>query len=150
MKNSPPPLPAEQDDTEVESALPVRLRQERERLGINARQMAEIGGVSRASQSLYEAGTRVPDTRYLMAAAQHGVDVHFLVTGERAAALAERNFDWVLHDAIFTAVEEWLAAERLELPAAKKMQVLKILYEYMHERNGFDHARMVELLRVAA
>lgn len=66
-----------------------RLRTERVRLGLKQEDFAEavkrLGakGVTRQSQSLYEAGRRVPDAHYLQAVASLGVDVQYVVTGRR-------------------------------------------------------------------
>lgn len=60
-----------------------RLREERERLGMNQEQFAEIGGAARKSQMRYESGERSPDAEYLVALARSGVDVHYIITGKR-------------------------------------------------------------------
>lgn len=46
----------------------------------------EACGVGKASQINYETEKRSPDSGYLMAAANIGVDVQYLLTGERSAA----------------------------------------------------------------
>lgn len=61
----------------------VRLRQERERLGKTQADMGSVAGVTRQTQSNYESGERAPDVSYLAAIAQIGVDVQYVVTGER-------------------------------------------------------------------
>lgn len=66
-----------------------RLRAERDRLGLKQEDFAQAvkhqgaKGVTRQSQSLYEAGKRVPDAYYLQAVASLGVDVQYVVTGRR-------------------------------------------------------------------
>lgn len=47
--------------------------------------MASIGGVQRGAQNRYESGERTPDADYLMAVAQAGVDVSFVLTGKPSA-----------------------------------------------------------------
>lgn len=69
-----------------------RLREERQRLGFS---QAVFGGlVERASKSQerYETGQRSPSADYLMAAAEHGVDVTYLLTGVRAGASPVSEF----------------------------------------------------------
>ena len=64
-----------------------RLRQERERLGLNQQELALVGGVTRKTQYSYEAGVRQPDTAYLARVAARGVDIAWVVKGEvRGAA----------------------------------------------------------------
>lgn len=60
-----------------------RLREERKRLGMNQTEFAKAVGVHLNSQSRYEKGERAPDTAYLAAIAQIGVDMRFLLAGER-------------------------------------------------------------------
>lgn len=63
----------------------VRLKEERERLGLNQAEFAEACGVKRVAQGNYEKDARSPDATYLVAAAQLGVDVNYLITGVRIA-----------------------------------------------------------------
>lgn len=60
-----------------------RLREERERLGFSQTDLAALAGASKNSQYNYEKGERSPDTAYLVAVAARGVDVLYVVTGER-------------------------------------------------------------------
>lgn len=60
-----------------------RLREERSRLGISQTAFGEIAGVTKKTQSLYESGERAPDARYLEKVATVGVDVQYVITGER-------------------------------------------------------------------
>lgn len=60
-----------------------RLREERDRLGLNQEELGLIGGVNRNTQGKYEKGERSPDTKYLEAIAAAGVDILYLVTGRR-------------------------------------------------------------------
>jgi transcriptional regulator with XRE-family HTH domain len=63
-----------------------RLREERKRLGLNQTDFAACGGVKRDAQQNYENGSRRPDSAYLEAIALQGVDVRYLLTGERNAS----------------------------------------------------------------
>ena len=62
-----------------------RLREERERLGLNQVEFGSIGGVKKLAQINYEKGVRFPDARYLAAVAERGVDVLYVLTGRRSA-----------------------------------------------------------------
>ena len=68
-----------------------RLREERERLGLNQADFAAIGGSTRKTQYNYEAGERAPDGGFLAAIAAVGVDVLYILTGNRANHAAEQN-----------------------------------------------------------
>ena len=52
-----------------------RLRTERISRGLTQEQFAELGGVKRVSQHLYEQGSRSPDVNYLLRLASHGVQI---------------------------------------------------------------------------
>lgn len=64
----------------------VRLKEERERLGMTQTAFAERTGVQKNTQLNYEKGARSPDVSYLSRAAAAGADVQYIVTGQRAAA----------------------------------------------------------------
>lgn len=61
-----------------------RLREERERLGLNQTELGARGGVSRKTQFNYESGERLPDAAYLAKVMDAGVDVLYVVTGNRS------------------------------------------------------------------
>lgn len=60
-----------------------RLKEERVRLGFNQAEFAAFGGVAKTSQFNYEKGDRSPDADYLAAVSAKGVDILYVVTGER-------------------------------------------------------------------
>lgn len=60
-----------------------RLKEERERLGLNQTDFAAMAGASKNTQYNYEKGERSPDANYLAAAAAQGVDVLYVITGTR-------------------------------------------------------------------
>ena len=60
-----------------------RLRGERVRLGFNQADFAAIAGVAKTSQFNYEKGDRSPDAAYLAAVSEKGVDILYVVIGQR-------------------------------------------------------------------
>lgn len=62
-----------------------RLKEERKRLGLKGGQLAQLGGVSAVSQSCYEKGKQLPGATYLAAIAAAGVDVQYILTGQRSS-----------------------------------------------------------------
>lgn len=60
-----------------------RLREERQRLSLNQEELANYGGVKRGAQINYEKDERVPDANYMSSIANIGVDIHYVLTGER-------------------------------------------------------------------
>ena len=66
-----------------------RLKEERVRLGFNQADFAAFAGVAKTSQFNYEKGERSPDAAYLAAVAEKGVDVLYVVSGERKPTPAD-------------------------------------------------------------
>lgn len=66
-----------------------RLKEERQRLGLNQSDFAALAGVAKNSQLNYEKGERSPDAEYLAAIAEKGVDVLYVVAGRRTPAAAD-------------------------------------------------------------
>ncbi|MFC3944124.1 helix-turn-helix domain-containing protein [Pseudomonas gingeri] len=66
-----------------------RLRQERERLGLSQKAFGEIGGVEANAQGKYESGDRAPKADYLSRVAERGVDVLYVLTGNRTPTLVD-------------------------------------------------------------
>lgn len=63
-----------------------RLKEERERMGMTQEKFSSACGVRRRAQSTYETGDRSPDSLYLAAASRIGVDVGYVLTGQRQGA----------------------------------------------------------------
>lgn len=84
-----------------------RLREERERLGLNQTEFGLLLGVSRGTQKNYELGANSLDLRYVAALEENGVDAAFVLTGRRATPLGQ----------LYTAVEEELILLFRGLPA---------------------------------
>ncbi|GLO54789.1 transcriptional regulator [Pseudomonas putida] len=62
-----------------------RLKEERSRLGLSQTDLGAAGGVGKTTQINYEKGTGSPDAKYLAAVEPLGIDVLYVVTGERKA-----------------------------------------------------------------
>jgi transcriptional regulator with XRE-family HTH domain len=60
-----------------------RLKEERRRVGANQTAFAALGGATLDSQSRYENGKNQPAAEYLAGLAHNGVDVLYLLTGQR-------------------------------------------------------------------
>ena len=60
-----------------------RLKSERKRLALTQTEMGELAGIAKTTQLNYEKGERHPDSVYLAAIAAAGVDVLYVLTGNR-------------------------------------------------------------------
>lgn len=79
-----------------------RLRIERERLGLNQTQMAELFGKHKNTQMKYESNEQSPTAATLATLAEKGVDLHFLFYGSYCEAAAKGNTQAMLN--IFNAL----------------------------------------------
>ncbi|AKP32135.1 transcriptional regulator [Yersinia aleksiciae] len=64
----------------------LRLREERERLGLSQVAMGDIGGVKKLTQLKYEKGESCPDAFYLASLSKFGLDVQYVVIGVRSVS----------------------------------------------------------------
>jgi len=68
-----------------------RLLEERQRLGLSQTGLAEQADVTKFTQLKYEKGESSPNTDYLHSVAAIGVDVVYVLTGDRAMARVEEG-----------------------------------------------------------
>ncbi|NWC92682.1 MULTISPECIES: helix-turn-helix domain-containing protein [unclassified Pseudomonas] len=68
----------------MDDRLGARLKEERKVLGLSQQDFGAIGGVAANAQVHYESGARKPKSDYLIAIRRKGVDVLYVLTGERA------------------------------------------------------------------
>lgn len=61
-----------------------RIREERERIKLGVAEFAAGVGVTDRSQRNYESGQRTPDAEYLIKADALGVDIDYVLTGNRS------------------------------------------------------------------
>jgi transcriptional regulator with XRE-family HTH domain len=80
-----------------------RLKLERQRIGLGQAEFGAKAGVSKTSQFNYESGERMPDAAYLAAAYTMGVDVLYVVTGQRSPGNDDSFVVVPRHDATASA-----------------------------------------------
>ena len=73
----------------------IRLREERESLGLNQTEFAKLADHGRSVQAGYEQGKNVPGGAYLAALANVGVDVYYILTGRRMPKAVDLTNDEV-------------------------------------------------------
>lgn len=108
-----------------------RLKEERERLSLSQEAFAQLGGVKRVSQYLYEQEERFPDVKYLEALSVSGVDVRYLVLGERSVVRevgSRLEFPTQLLSDIYRVVDEFARNEMGEpLPLEERLRLFHFL-----------------------
>ncbi|HCT6817137.1 TPA: helix-turn-helix transcriptional regulator [Morganella morganii] len=68
------------------STIGIRLKTERERLGLNQTDFAKLAGYSRSAQASYERDEKTPGGEYLQKIAEHGCDILYILTGQLTEA----------------------------------------------------------------
>ncbi|MRS99495.1 helix-turn-helix domain-containing protein [Ralstonia pickettii] len=117
-------------------AIAERLREERKRLGLTQERFGAEGGVGKLAQLNYEKGQRSPDAAYLAAIALAGVDVSYVLTGERVATAmtpdeaallaAYRDLDAQGRAGVLALIggHSGVASEQQPVKAGKRSQVI--------------------------
>ena len=91
-----------------------RLKNERQRLGMNQDDFAAVGGVKKRAQISYEKEERSPDAAYLAALLEIGVDIWYVLSGQ-------------ISNMTLTSEETKLLGEYRELDVRDKANMLGIL-----------------------
>jgi transcriptional regulator with XRE-family HTH domain len=98
-----------------------RIREERLSLRLTQEAFARQLGVHRKTQGNYESGAREPDAAYLAAASKAGVDIGYVLRGERASGT---------HQSLLHLVSVIFDALLLATPYKKEFdQVCRLAYE---------------------
>lgn len=95
-----------------------RLQHERKKIGLSQEEFATLAGVKKRAQQNYEKGERKPDTEYLEALHEAGVDVAYLITGEPNQAALPPSL---------AADEQLLLDTYRTLPIARRREMLTTL-----------------------
>jgi len=128
-----------------------RLKEERKRLNLAQVALAEIGGVQRLAQANYENGKRMPDAGYLAAVARAGVDVQYVITGQRAITAEQLAADLKRLSDAWETLELALEATGRTLQPAKKRKAADALFNASKTEMAMDKEKLTELvLQLAA
>lgn len=89
------------------TALGSRIRAERLELRLNQIEFGKLAGISETSQTAYEKGKTAPPVSYLLRLAEHGVDIGYVLTGQRRDGSLSRE-----HELLFELFGKLSARER--------------------------------------
>ncbi len=112
----------------------VRLREERESLGLSQTAFGALGSASKPSQVRYERGDRNPDATYLAAISEAGVDVLYVLTGRREPAHYQQDQSLVSSGSLeraITSVEQGLKENNRELPPEKYAKLIMAVVDFL-------------------
>lgn len=117
-------------------SLGARLKAERQRLGMSQTGIAKIGGVGKTTQINYETGRSNPDTAYLQAVAAAGVDVNYVLTGEKSGI--GNTVDVQQFEVIGRALDHMLSESNRKLSTQGLVMVAALVYNYLQEEAEAD------------
>ncbi|PLY12619.1 MAG: XRE family transcriptional regulator [Sedimenticola sp.] len=130
----------------TETDIGSRLKEERLRIGLSQPAFAEIGGVKKLTQIAYEQGRRSPDANYLAAVFKLGVDVCYVLSGERIARKAG-YMDKEVIAIVARVIYQWLQSTKREITPQLLADVFTILYDgavsELDEQHMIDQIRAV-------
>jgi transcriptional regulator with XRE-family HTH domain len=98
-----------------------RLREERNRLGLNQTDFAGLGMVKKGAQIKYESGERMPDALYLSAIAAAGADVNYILTGQRSLVICENSAGYKLSPEQKVLLDNYANCSQEDKEAIKRM-----------------------------
>jgi len=128
-----------------------RLADERRRLGRSQDDFAQIIEIGRSGYAAIE-GDRAPldVARLVTLGERSGVDVMYVLSGERASLAAGQLLDWPLVEGILTGIHRWAAAHNITVPPEKQMLLLKLLYQKLASKGCVDKQSLEDALRLVA
>lgn len=125
-----------------------RLKEERQKLKLTQQSFGGIGGVGKTTQVLYETGARVPDANYLIAIAEAGVDIHYVLLGVRLSEASAIDLDEDILGQILEAIEIWSSTRKVPADPALKAKLAHLFYRQFKKDKNVDHHLITEHLRL--
>lgn len=126
-----------------------RLKEERNRLGLNQTDFAALAGVGKTTQINYESGNRTPSADYLAAIFNHGVDIQYVVTGVIAKKVHEREpVEAELFLKVVSALEKVAAQGKKKWPAQHLVATAIKVYNFLIKEEMVDSDKIERLLKL--
>lgn len=114
-------------------------------MGLNQERFAALGGVKKGAQGLYETGQRAPDASYLLSLSQHGIDIAYILTGQRQAPQESAEISRFV--ALFTQLSQ---RERRAVEALVGVLAGASADQLMRHLAGFDGPSIGQIVADAA
>jgi len=112
--------------------------------------LAQAGNVSKTTQIAYESGTHFPGVDYLERVGSQGVDLVYLVTGQKTAEFVNGNFNWKLFEEIWRVIEVWESKRKKAVPMSTKIKIARVLYRNLCAAGIFDPVVANSILELAS
>jgi transcriptional regulator with XRE-family HTH domain len=110
---------------DIKMSVGTRLKEERQRLGLNQAQLAQLANIARASQINYETDKRSPDNNYWQTISNAGIDVQYVITGKRSS-FSTHQFEALVIDQLSNSAKLML----------KEVQKTMLLIEQLKSNNN--------------
>lgn len=117
------------------------IKSERVRLELTQTQMADLGGVSKATQLAYETGVTKPDAVYLSKIRKIGVDTELILSGTKRSP----GINWQLIEEIIEIMAEWQNERADPISTSEHVRLMRILYSQFCQNEQVDD-EMVDLV----
>lgn len=107
------------------------MKASRAQLGLKQSDLAEIGGIARATQISYESGVTEPTTAYLRAIQGSGIDLPLILYGRSKDELDSLSIeiDWPRLQQAHEDVEFFCQRFAPQCPASYRWQMVRQLYQ---------------------
>jgi transcriptional regulator with XRE-family HTH domain len=139
----------EREPDEIELGFGSRLREERERKGLTQDEFARLGGVQKLSQHRYEKGLSEPAIGYLYALASYGVDITYLLSGGRSAAV-DLDVDIEFMRKILTNLDDSLIRLGVTVSTNKKAHIVAMLHQTFKGQKRVDISTVDAVVKIAS
>lgn len=134
---------------DVLTTMSERLREERNRLGLNQTDFGALAGVGKTTQINYENGSRSPSADYLAAIFTHGVDIQYVVTGKTSEKVHEREpIDEGLFLQVIAALEKTAMKSRRKWPSEDLASTAIKVYNFLIKEEMVDSGKIDRLLKL--
>lgn len=127
-----------------------RISEERERLGLTQKDLGELWNVGRSAVAMIESGRSPLVVDRLLELEKLGVDIQYVLFGQRSTQIASRMLDWQLLTLILKGVRQWSSSHGIRLAPEKEAVFLKLFYDLFVASGAIDEAAMNEALSLAA
>jgi transcriptional regulator with XRE-family HTH domain len=127
-----------------------RLREERKRLGLDQKSVADLCGVAPKTVGRWESTIPIPADKLEMLFSC-GVDALYVVAGKRTPVIADARVDKSLLAVVMAAIDEALSDNGLTMAPEKKAQLVVAIYDlYAETGKPVDKGTILRLVNVAA
>lgn len=132
-----------------------RLREERRRVNRSQTELGDVAGITKNTQMLYESDKRLPKADYLVAVAAIGIDVLYVLTGERTKpqpvqdeAEASTYIDARFLAEIVDRLEDITTQAGKRWRTADLIRAAAEVYNFMMEEGTRDEEKVERVLRL--